>query len=417
VDTCQDQPTEKKGKRQKQKHNCRETERNIYISDSVGCNKLKYRNFDFLEVVHRKNATAKFILCRNGDHLGNIRLSYSDLDLNGSIDPNTEILDEKNYYPFGGQHAGYNTVVNGTYHPYGYNGKEEQDELDLEWIDYGARNYDKWLGRYFNVDRLSEAYYDLNPYQYTANNPVKFIDVNGDYIYIWENGTQYRYENGETQKQNEKGKWINHSAQEGSYVSQIAGALEAITGGDPNSFGSQFLGLFENDNVNVSLFENTSQGDHKGKNETDGTDIYTFSNQSGSIRTTGGSEKLNENFHITLGHELAHGLGNNLLSKGALSDTWIPADPNIGLKDPIKNSEVFASMYENMLRAEQGLELRTHYIGGTSDNRSRLIQKSKTKNPFGKVYNPTLSTLEIFNSLVRRPKAKSVNSIKPAGRQ
>src|SRR5690606_22190817 len=27
------------------------------------------------------------------DHLGNIRLSYSDLDLNGAIDPQTEILD------------------------------------------------------------------------------------------------------------------------------------------------------------------------------------------------------------------------------------------------------------------------------------------------------------------------------------
>lgn len=36
------------------------------------------------------------------DHLGKVRLSYSDTDLNGAIDPNTEILDEKNYYPFGG---------------------------------------------------------------------------------------------------------------------------------------------------------------------------------------------------------------------------------------------------------------------------------------------------------------------------
>ncbi len=42
------------------------------------------------------------------DHLGNVRLSYSGLDLNGAIDPNTEILKERNYYPFGLEHKGYN---------------------------------------------------------------------------------------------------------------------------------------------------------------------------------------------------------------------------------------------------------------------------------------------------------------------
>ncbi|NGX85115.1 hypothetical protein [Aequorivita sp. KMM 9714] len=232
-----------------------------------------------------------------------------------------------------------------------------------------------------------------------------------------ENGTKYRYENGEIQKQNEKGKWIKHSAQEGSYVSQIAGALGDITGGDPNSFGSQFLGLFENDDVDVEIFENTSQGKHKGQNKAEGKRVYTFFNQSESIRTTGGSERLSENFHITLGHELAHVLANNLFSEGVLKSTWVPnVQTADGLRD-VTNSEVFASMYENMLRSEQGLELRTHYIGGTSDNRSRLILKSKTKNPFGKVYNPTQATLEIFNSIVRRPKAKSVNSIRPVGRQ
>ena len=35
------------------------------------------------------------------DHLGNTRVLFSDVDSNGVIDPDTEILDENHYYPFG----------------------------------------------------------------------------------------------------------------------------------------------------------------------------------------------------------------------------------------------------------------------------------------------------------------------------
>ncbi|MEG0696503.1 MAG: RHS repeat-associated core domain-containing protein [Algoriella sp.] len=35
---------------------------------------------------------------------------------------------------------------------YKYNGKELQDELNLNLYDYGARNYDPAIGRFFNLD-------------------------------------------------------------------------------------------------------------------------------------------------------------------------------------------------------------------------------------------------------------------------
>ncbi|WP_291276143.1 RHS repeat-associated core domain-containing protein, partial [Flavobacterium sp.] len=68
-----------------------------------------------------------------------------------------------------------------TSYDYKYNGKELQEELGLNMYDYGARNYDPSIGRYFTIDNFSEAFYNNTPYQYTANDPVKFIDVNGDY--------------------------------------------------------------------------------------------------------------------------------------------------------------------------------------------------------------------------------------------
>ena len=52
------------------------------------------------------------------DHLGNVRISYSDANNNGIIEiaantggNYTEIIEESNYYPFGLKHKGYNNVV------------------------------------------------------------------------------------------------------------------------------------------------------------------------------------------------------------------------------------------------------------------------------------------------------------------
>jgi RHS repeat-associated protein len=136
-----------------------------------------------LEVIHQKNATALKKNRLNKDHLGNIRLSYSDADLNGSIDPNTEIIEENNYYPFGLKHKGYNNVVsansNSVASKFGFGGKELQDELGLDWYDVSARNYDANLGRWMNVDPLAEQMRRHSPYNYAFNNPISFIDPDG----------------------------------------------------------------------------------------------------------------------------------------------------------------------------------------------------------------------------------------------
>ncbi len=111
------------------------------------------------------------------DHLGNIRISYKDISTTST--PNLEIQEENNYYPFGLKHKGYNNVINGTDHKYGFGGKEEQDELDLNWIDITARNYDPALGRWLNIDPLAELMTRHSPYNYAFDNPIYFIDSDG----------------------------------------------------------------------------------------------------------------------------------------------------------------------------------------------------------------------------------------------
>jgi len=117
------------------------------------------------------------------DHLGNARVSFSDLNNDNTITANTEIIQEQSYYPFGLQHAPL-PAVSGTQNKYQYNGKEFNDELGLNQLDYGARFYMPDIGRWGTIDPYAEKYMPITAYAYVANNPMKFIDPNGKEIWI-----------------------------------------------------------------------------------------------------------------------------------------------------------------------------------------------------------------------------------------
>ena len=105
------------------------------------------------------------------DHLGSTRMV---------VDSNDSIKENINYYPFGAPYADPVAVMNASYQPYKYNGKELDTMHGLNTYDHGARQYDPILARWDRVDPLCEKYYSTSPYAYCANNPIKYIDENGD---------------------------------------------------------------------------------------------------------------------------------------------------------------------------------------------------------------------------------------------
>jgi RHS repeat-associated protein len=107
------------------------------------------------------------------DHQGNNRVV---------VNSSGTVSETNHYYPFGGVFAS-----TGNVQPYKYNGKELDTKKGLNWYDYGARQYDAALGRWFAVDPLAEKYYNVSPYTFTGNYGFNVREVNGG-LFIFVNG-------------------------------------------------------------------------------------------------------------------------------------------------------------------------------------------------------------------------------------
>ncbi len=108
------------------------------------------------------------------------------------------IISSADYYPFG---LSFNASdrENSLEQRHLYTGKELQDEMGLNWYDYGWRNYMPDIGRWGSIDGHAETYMPVSPYNYCFNSPVNLFDYLGlDPVY--ENGKYYDEIDGEKQE-------------------------------------------------------------------------------------------------------------------------------------------------------------------------------------------------------------------------
>ena len=137
------------------------------------------------------------------NHLGNVLATVSDKKIGVPSATNSSLIDHyepdivsaQDYYPFGMLQPGRSYLSsNGEKYRYGFNGKENDNEVKGEGNqqDYGMRVYDPRLGKFLSVDPLFKEYPWNSTYAYAENSPILFNDLDGlervNYLKIKVNG-------------------------------------------------------------------------------------------------------------------------------------------------------------------------------------------------------------------------------------
>jgi RHS repeat-associated protein len=283
------------------------------------------------------------------DHLGNVRVSFARSSA-GVL----QLKDNNDYYPFGMNHlkTGNAYFGTGSYVKYKFGSKELQE---FGAYDFGARMYMADIGRWTGIDAFSEVSRRWNPYNYAFDNPVRFVDPDGNMIYINDGQSKYRYDHGKLDLYDSETKtWtaVDSDTKLSPFVISMVSSLFLLENGGGN--GSKLVGYFDKKQEKYKTENNiTIQSTTEGNNYLKGVAYINMSSVNDKLPTVDGY--LTRPLFIALGHEMAHGM--DPYGNSAIPLTWVTIQ---GVD--ISRSEIYASHIENQIRAEWGISLRSSYV-------------------------------------------------------
>ena len=232
--------------------------------------------------------------------------------------------------------------------PYKFNGKELDEETGLYY--YGARYMNPRLSIWYGTDPLQEKYPNISSYAYCADNPIYYLDPNGDSIQIrvWDYSAKmlisYSYDLSSASFKDSNGNIYN-----GSDINAKK-TLAALNTLSSKESGKELVSALSSSSDNVVIVPKTSVNNGEGEGS-QGFASYVNWNPDADAYAGGGS-------FIALGHELAHSLdrinGTMDLSR------WYTIESE-GSRIDVPKAEIFSTHYENRIRAEHNVPLRTHY--------------------------------------------------------
>jgi RHS repeat-associated protein len=260
-------------------------------------------------------------------------------------------MDINDYYPFGMSFLKPEGVVS-VYDPmaipynYKYNGKELQE---TGMYDYGQRQYMPDIARFNRIDRFSEKYVNISNYSYAALNPLKYVDMRGDSLWVQHKENNILYKNGDLYNSDGsayRGDGVkirkDGSIKLRGFLKSAVNALNQVGSGDA---GNSVVNELQNSNENYTVVQSSEGNSYDPSNN-----LIKFdpSSKDGGLNEKGVTSRPT---YVGLGHEMGHAVDDD---RGTLSKS---IDPSLGYME----TEKFATHIENQIRSEHNLPLRTHY--------------------------------------------------------
>jgi RHS repeat-associated protein len=91
------------------------------------------------------------------------------------------LLEETHYYPFGLVMAGISSKAAGTLQnkEKTFQGQRFDDDFGLNWVQFKWRNHDPQIGRFIEIDPLSEKYFHNSTYGFSENKVTAHVELEG----------------------------------------------------------------------------------------------------------------------------------------------------------------------------------------------------------------------------------------------
>lgn len=126
-----------------------------------------------LQAKVRKSGFAYIYISNEDDEI--VEVYFDDLEI---MHRHSEVIQSEDYYPFGLTFNSYHRE-NSTPNKWKFQGQEHVDDLGLNWDSFKWRNHQPDIGRFFNIDPLSDKYYYNSPYAFSENRVINGVELEG----------------------------------------------------------------------------------------------------------------------------------------------------------------------------------------------------------------------------------------------